>query len=123
MKRIRFALILLLLSIVGASCGMKDRRVEKIQNQYPGWDEATVQTVAARKVTTGMSKPMVMTALGNPDSINPEGDEEKWTYGVNRERDMGAIVRRPVFWVYFKGEKVARTEGNWKKLGYTFYGW
>ena len=123
MKKMQFALILLLFGIVAGSCGLKDRRVEKIQHQYPGWDEATVQTVAARKVTTGMSKPMVMTALGNPDSINPEGDEEKWTYGVNRERDMGAIVRRPVFWVYFKGEKVARTEGNWKKLGYTFYGW
>ena len=122
MEKIKNILILLLLGMVVAGCGLKDRRSEKIQSQYPGWDQATVQAVAARKVATGMSKPMVMEALGNPDSIDREGDEEKWTYGINKERDMGAIVRRPVFWVYFKGEKVVRTEGDWRKLGYTFYG-
>ena len=123
MKKLQFTLVLLLISIVVGGCGMKDRRADKLRSQYSGWDEATVQAVAARKVVTGMNKQMVMAALGNPDSINQEGDEEKWTYGINRERDMGAIVRKPVFWVYFKGEKVFRTEGNWKKLGYTFYGW
>lgn len=123
MKKIQFVFTLLLLCVVAVGCGMKDRRADKLRSQYPGWDQATVQAVAARKVATGMNKPMVMAALGNPDSINQEGSEEKWTYGVNRERDMGAIVRRPVFWVYFKGEKVIRTEGDWKKLGYTFYGW
>lgn len=122
MEKIKFTVILLLLSILVVGCGLKDRRADKIRSQYPGWDEATVQTVAARKVETGMTKPMVITALGNPDSINQEGDEEKWTYGINRDRDMGAIVRIPVFWTYFKGEKVVRTEGDWRKLGYTFYG-
>ena len=116
-------LVLLLSGMVVAGCGMKDRRADKIHSQYPGWDQATVRAVAARKVATGMTKTMVMEALGNPDSINQEGNEEKWSYGINKERDMGAIVRRQVFWVYFKGEKVARTAGDWRKLGYTFYEW
>jgi hypothetical protein len=123
MIKIRFAWILLLFIVVAGGCGLKDRRADKLRSQYPGWDDATVEAVAARKVATGMNKAMVMSALGNPDSINQEGNEEKWTYGINRERDIGAIVRIPVFWVYFKGEKVIRTEGDWKKLGYTFYGW
>jgi len=122
MKMMKFAVILLLLNFVVAGCGLKDRRADKIRSQYPGWDEATVQMVTARKAVVGMTKPMVIAGLGNPDSINQEGEEEKWTYGINRDRDMGAIVRIPVFWVYFKGGKVVRTEGDWKKLGYTFYG-
>jgi len=123
MKKIQFLFTLnFCLSVVAVGCGMKDRRADKLRSQYPAWDQATVQAVAARKVSSGMTKQMVMEALGNPESINQEGDEEKWTYGINKERDMGAVVRRPVFWVYFKGEKVVRTEGNWKKLGYTFYG-
>ena len=116
-------LVLLLSGLVVAGCGMKDRRADKIQSQHPQWDQVTVQAVAARKVSAGMTKTMVVEALGNPDSINQEGSEDKWSYGINKERDMGAIVRRQVFWVYFKGEKVVRTAGDWRKLGYTFYGW
>lgn len=123
MKTIMDVLVLLLSGMVIAGCVMKDRRADKIHSRYPGWDQATVQAVAKRKVTVGMTKPMVIEALGNPDSITQEGSEEKWTYGINRERDMGAIVRKQVFWVYFKGEKVVRTAGDWKRLGYTFYGW
>jgi len=122
MKMIKFGVILLLLNFAAVGCGLKDRRADKIRSQYSGWDEATVQVVAARKAAVGMTKPMVIAGLGNPDSIQQEGGEEKWTYGINRERDMGAIVRMPVFWVYFKGGKVVRTDGDWKKLGYTFYG-
>ena len=99
MKKIDFAVSLLLFCIVAGGCGLKDRRIEKIRNQYPGWDQETLQVVAAGKVILGMTRQMVMTALGNPDSIEHEGDEEKWSYGINRERDMGAIVRRQVFWV------------------------
>ena len=116
-------LVLLLLGMVVAGCGMKDRRADKIHSQYPQWDQATVQAVAARKVSAGMTKTMIVEALGNPDSVNQEGSEDKWSYGINKERDMGAIVRRQVFWVYFKGEKVVRTAGDWRKLGYTFYEW
>ena len=123
MKTLMNILVLLLSGMVVAGCGMKDRRADKIHSQYPQWDQATVQAVAARKVATGMTKTMVMEALGNPDSINQEGNEEKWSYGINKERDMGAIVRRQVFWVYFKGEKVIKTAGDWRKLGYTFYEW
>lgn len=123
MKQTKSILVSLLLGMVMAGCGLADLRVEKIQSRHPGWDQATVKAVAERKVHPGMTKSMVMEAIGNPDSINQEGSEEKWTYGINRERDMGAIVRKPVFWVYFKGEKVVKTTGDWGKLGYKFYGW
>ena len=116
-------LVLLLSGMVVTCCGIKDRRAVRIHSQYPQWDQATVQTVAAGKVTPGMTKPMVMEALGAPDTTSQEPDEEKWSYGINKERDMGAIVRRQVFWVYFKGEEVVRTAGDWRKLGYSFYGW
>ncbi len=121
MKKNIFAIALVLFSFLVFGCGLKDRRADKIRSQNPEWDAATVQMVAERKVVIGMTKPMVIAGLGNPDSIKQEGEEEKWTYGINRERDMGAIVRIPVFWVYFRGDKVVKTEGDWKKLGYTFY--
>ena len=89
MKKLQFALILLLLSIVTGGCGMKDRRADKFRSQYPGWDEATVQAVSARKVVTGMNKLMVISALENPDSVNREGDEEKWTYFYFVTFDLG----------------------------------
>jgi outer membrane protein assembly factor BamE (lipoprotein component of BamABCDE complex) len=122
MKKSIFTVALLLFSLMVFGCGLKDRRADKIRSQNPQWDAATVQLVAERKVVLGMTKPMVVAGLGNPDSIKQEGEEEKWTYGINRERDMGAIVRKPVFWVFFSGDKVARMEGDWKKLGYGFYG-
>ncbi len=123
MKRIKNVLILLLLGIVVAGCGLKNRRAEKIDNQYPEWGQTTVQAVAARKVAKGMTEQMVTVALGKPDFVNQEGGEEKWAYGINVEGDIGAVIRKQVFWVYFRGEKVVRTEGNWNKLGYTFYEW
>ena len=123
MKATKNILVLLLLGMAMAGCGFGERRIEKIQSQHPGWDQETVKAVAERKVQPGMTKQMVIEGLGNPDAIAQEGSEEKWTYGVNREQNMGAIVRKPVFWVYFKDQKVVRTEGDWGKLGYKFYGW
>lgn len=110
--------VLLLLAILIGGCGSAQRRAERIEAQYPQWDRATVQAVAARKVAIGMTDEMVKAALGKPDSVSKEGDEEKWTYGVNRDVGMGGIYREPVYWVYLRGGKVVRTAGNWKKLGY-----
>jgi len=53
MKMIKNVLILVLLSTFVVGCGLKGRRAEIIHSQYPEWDQATVQAVAARKVSSG----------------------------------------------------------------------
>ena len=114
---IRVLILIFLCTVIGG-CGLAQRRAERIQAQYPQWDQATIQAVAARKVATGMTSEMVEVALGKPDSVSQQGDEEKWTYGVNIDVGMGGIYRKPVYWVYFTGGKVVRTDGDLRRLGY-----
>ena len=95
----------------------KQYRTEKIHLQYPQWDEATVQKVADRKVEIGMNPEMVVKALGEPDAISREVDEEKWGYATAIVGGQDASIRF-VYFVYFKDGQVSRTAGDRNKLSW-----
>ena len=114
-------MIIVLGALFVSGCASREQRIQKIQTQYPQWDRPTVEKVASKKVEIGMTPEMVKAALGRPDAISREGDEEKWGYAINVEYGMGGIYRELVYFVYLKKGKVVRTAGNWSRLGYWFY--
>src|SRR5512134_328893 len=90
-------------------------RSETIRAQHPEWDEDTIGMLAGRNVQPGMTRDMVKAALGNPESVSREGNEEVWGYAYYEK--MGEKVREEfVFFVYLKGDKVARTRGDTTRL-------
>jgi hypothetical protein len=73
------------------------------------------------RVEIGMIDQMVLESLGAPDRTAAVGEEEEWSYGVNRSVGEGGIVRALVYFVYFKEGRVVRTTGSWSSLGYWIY--
>jgi outer membrane protein assembly factor BamE (lipoprotein component of BamABCDE complex) len=118
----RIILLILLGAFVMTGCGYKYRdsveeyRSEKLRLQYPKWDEETTQKVVARKIETGMTPEMVAGALGTPDSISKEGDEEKWGYAILVDEDDAPAMKKFVYFVYFKNNMVIRTAGDRNRL-------
>jgi outer membrane protein assembly factor BamE (lipoprotein component of BamABCDE complex) len=112
------------ISLIGAfliGCAPSQRRVDRIREQYPQWDQATVQVVAARRIEIGMTPEMVRAALGEPEKVLSMGPEDGWGYAIDRHYGMGNVSRRVVFWVYFKNGKIVRTAGDIRQLGYWYY--
>ena len=95
-------------------CSETPYRASKIRYQHPKWDDATIQKVAKREVTPGMTGEMVRVALGIPDVISREGDQEKWGYAIK----VGDYQPREelVFFVYLEHGVVTRTSGDRNKL-------
>ena len=93
----------------------KEYRAEKVQLQHPKWDEGTVRKVAARKVEVGMTPEMVAAALGKPDKISRDGDEEIWGYATTIHEGEN-VYTRFVYWVHLKNGHVSRTTGDRNKL-------
>ena len=120
MKKI--ILTVILGTFVMSGCGYKygdsvqEYRSEKLRLQYPKWDEEINQRVAARKVEFGMTPEMVAGALGRPDSISKEGDEEKWGYAILVDDDDAPAMNEFVYFVYFKNNMVTRTAGEKNRL-------
>jgi hypothetical protein len=113
---LRKIIILLGVFVIGG-CASPEHRIEQIRSQYPQWDEATVQKVAAREVEIGMAPEMVEAALGKPDAITREGDEETWGYEVIIDNFV-KIRRQLVYFVHFKNGQVVRTTGDRSRLPY-----
>lgn len=113
-------IILLGVFFLSGCGGFKERRIEKIQSEYPHWDQATIEKVAVRKVEIGMTEEMVLAALGRPDAVSDEGDEKKWGYAVRIEYGWNFWYEF-VYFVYFREGKVATTAGDWSRLGYWYY--
>ena len=116
---LRIAITVLMGVFIITGCTLKthtkEYRSEKVQLQHPDWDEDTVRKVAARKVEVGMNPEMVAAALGKPDAISREEDEEKWGYATNIHEGENVYVRF-VYFVYFKNGQVPRTAGDRNKL-------
>jgi outer membrane protein assembly factor BamE (lipoprotein component of BamABCDE complex) len=115
--RIRTTISLFLFALIISSCASKEERIKKIQRQYPGWDQAVVEKVALREVEIGMTKDMVLAAIGKPYKTALTGDEEKWTYAVIMERGEGSLYPEYVYFVYLTNGKVVRIEGDKSRLG------
>jgi outer membrane protein assembly factor BamE (lipoprotein component of BamABCDE complex) len=97
-----------------AGCAETPYRESKIRYQHPKWDDATIRKVAKREVEPGMTADMVRAALGIPDAISRQGDEERWGYGVM----VGNIQPQEelVFFVYLRYGVVTRTAGDKDRL-------
>jgi hypothetical protein len=106
--------ILLLGAFVLGGCAETPYRESKIRYQNPKWDDATIRKVSKREVEPGMTGEMVRAALGIPDDISRQDDEEKWGYAIK----VGDYQPREelVFFVYLKQGVVTRTAGDRNKL-------
>jgi outer membrane protein assembly factor BamE (lipoprotein component of BamABCDE complex) len=112
MKRIN---VILLCALIMGGCAMQERRSEMIRSQHPEWDQATVSKLAARTVEAGMTREMVKAALGSPDSLSRDGEEEVWGYAYWLA--SGESSRKVfVYFVHFKGDRVVRTNGDVTRL-------
>jgi outer membrane protein assembly factor BamE (lipoprotein component of BamABCDE complex) len=112
MKR---ALIMIFFGVFLLSgCAETPYRESKIRYQNPKWDDATIRKVAKRQVEPGMTGDMVRAALGIPDAISRQGDEERWGYAVT----VGDIQPQEelVFFVYLRYGVVTRTAGDRDRL-------
>jgi len=105
--------MLLGLVLVGG-CAETPYRESKIRYQHPKWDDSTIRKVAKREVTPGMTGDMVRAALGIPDQISRQGDEERWGYAIK----VGDYQPRDelVFFVYLRQGVVTRTAGDRNRL-------
>jgi outer membrane protein assembly factor BamE (lipoprotein component of BamABCDE complex) len=95
-------------------------RAQNIKNRHPEWDALTVQKVASRRVEIGMTREMVLEALGKPGKISKQGNEEKWGYEIIIDR-YTHIERELVYAVYFENGHVVRTAGDRSKLPHAIY--
>jgi outer membrane protein assembly factor BamE (lipoprotein component of BamABCDE complex) len=110
-------IIILLGVFLISGCASPETRRKQIRSQHPQWDETTIQKVAAREVEAGMTPEMVEAALGKPDAVSHEGDQEIWGYEIII--DSFAYARRKlVYFVHFKEGRVVRTTGDRDKLPY-----
>jgi outer membrane protein assembly factor BamE (lipoprotein component of BamABCDE complex) len=114
----KIVIAILLGAVVFAGCTSKQSRIQKIQSQYPQWDEATVEKVATTQVEIGMTQEMVRVSLGKPDAVTQEGGEEKWGYAIMIVPAFGPHYEKFVYFVYFREGKVVRTTGDLSRLNY-----
>ena len=119
--KLKTVILILLGSILMSGCGVRESRIHEINAQYPQWDQPIVEKVASRQVEIGMNDKMVIAALGEPDSISHDGDEEKWGYAIYVSYGMGSVSKKFVYFIFFKEGKVVRTAGDWSKLGYWYH--
>ena len=110
----RIIVIILFGFFVFVGCAEKQYRESKIRIQHPKWDDSTIRKVSKREVEPGMTSEMVRSALGIPDSIVRQEDQEKWGYGIQ----VGDYQphEEMVFFVYFKYNVVTKTTGDRNKL-------
>jgi outer membrane protein assembly factor BamE (lipoprotein component of BamABCDE complex) len=110
----RAVTILLFGVFLFGGCAETPYRESKIRYQHPKWDDATIRKVAKREVKPGMTGEMVRAALGIPDAISRQGDEERWGYAIT----VGDIQPQEelVFFVYLRYGVVTRTAGDRDRL-------
>ncbi|MEA2038638.1 MAG: hypothetical protein U9N82_02255 [Thermodesulfobacteriota bacterium] len=114
--RTRTICVILFGMLVITGCAVQKYRTEKIELQHPDWDQATVQKVAKRQISPGMTSEMVVAGLGKPDSILREGDQERWGYAAF----VGDFEPRKtfVYFVYLKYGLVTKTTGDRSRMSY-----
>ncbi len=112
MKKTFILMSLTLLLLAG--CAETGYRESKIRIQHRDWNEQIIQKVAKRQVEKDMTGEMVREAIGLPDKIDREGNREKWSYAVM----VGDYqpVQKFVYFVFFKNNRVTRTEGDISRL-------
>jgi len=60
-----------------------ERHVTLCQADHPDWDQATCERIVRGEVWEGMTTPMLIASLGEPDEVDPsqiEPTHETWIY-------------------------------------------
>lgn len=108
-------LVLLLVAIVLIGCAPTQRRMAEIRSAHPEWDQATIEKLAGWQIAPGMTREMVQAALGKPDTVFTEGEEEVWGYAV-WVVTIWWHYQRIAYLVYFKENKVVGTRGDVNRI-------
>lgn len=116
----RTTLALLAILMLLSACSQKEHRIQNLQERFPQWDQATVETVAAGRIEIGMTPDMVRAALGKPDIVERIGPEEKWSFAVWKQRGEH-VWKVYVYFVFIKEGKVSKTKGDPSQLTYTHW--
>ncbi|RJR52968.1 MAG: outer membrane protein assembly factor BamE [Desulfobacteraceae bacterium] len=111
----RRILAILLAAIVLVGCATTGRRMAEIGSAHPEWNQATIEKLARWEIEPGMTREMVQAALGKPDAVFREGEEEAWGYAV-WVVTIWWHYQRIAYVVYFKDDKVIRTRGDVNRI-------
>jgi outer membrane protein assembly factor BamE (lipoprotein component of BamABCDE complex) len=104
-------------TVVFSGCGIsREARIQQIRSQYPQWDQATVERVAAGRVEVGMTEEMVVEILGKPWQVAREGKRDVWTYMTHVTGAWGELRPVPAFFVYLEGGKVEEIRGDQRRV-------
>jgi hypothetical protein len=120
MKKTIIVFCIIGIFFVSGCAASRENRVKQIKSQYPQWDQGTVESVAERKISAGMTEEMVFAAMGKPWSIEKEGDMSVWGYGYfGNDRD-GYSTQKLSYFIYFRDKKVVNIGGDKSKLGLSY---
>ncbi len=115
-----FSLAVMLL--IEGCAASKEERIGPIKSKYPQWDQTTVESVAGRQVTVGMTEEMVLMAMGKPWSISRKGGVVIWGYGrIESCGPRADPCEKLVYLIHFQDKKVINTRGDKRKLGFQYY--
>jgi outer membrane protein assembly factor BamE (lipoprotein component of BamABCDE complex) len=115
LKRVMVALLCVLFV---CGCAAQEKKSDRIRSEHPEWDANTVSKLAAMNIENGMTRAMVLAALGPASSVTKEGEDEVWAYNAWREDPIyGPKAWQEVaYTVRFKGDKVVGTKGDTDSL-------
>lgn len=121
MIKIGIVFSLAVMLLINGCAASKEERIGPIKSKYPQWDQTTVENVAGRQVTVGMTEEMVLMAMGKPWRISGDGEIVIWGYGrLEGCRDWGTCERM-VYFIHFHDKKVTSTHGDKRKLGFQYF--
>ena len=121
MIKIKYIISVILLASIISCVSTKENRISKIKSLYPQWDPTTVENVADRKITVGMSEEMVLTALGKPWDISHKGPFTIWGYGYLKSCGGGyGSCEELTYFIHFRDKKVTEITGDNSKLGFRY---
>ncbi|MFH1490904.1 MAG: hypothetical protein ABII06_18525 [Pseudomonadota bacterium] len=120
MKKIIVIFCVIAMFLISGCAASKEARVNQIKSQYPQWDQGTVESVAERKISAGMTEEMVLAAMGKPWSIEKEGELTVWAYGYFGQTVEGYVTQKLSYFIYFRDKKVADIKGDKSKLGFSY---
>lgn len=110
-----FSLLLVAaLCLTLASCATSQQKAETLAVDHPDWPPELIEEIAQGHVTVGMTSDMVAAAMGKrgDSSFDDKTGEEVWTYYRGYYDYQDGAVWVPVYFVFFKNDRVVRTEGN-----------
>ena len=116
MSRITIVLIMAVAFLLSGCAVSREVRIQKVQSQYPEWDQATVEQVADGQVEVGMTEEMVLAIMGQPGQIDREDRMKVWAYMTTEVGSGGELRPVPAFFVFLKDGRVAEIKGSQQRV-------